>query len=312
MLSWLRKKSSSTRHIGIDLNDDGFGVAVIEERVGAPPRVTAARWFPIGPQQGRAARLAEAAAACDAHGLAVVATLPHASYSLVQLEAPDIPEAELAEAMRWRIKDLIDFPVEEAVVDLVHLPPSNRAGAQPLLYVVVARERDVASVARDLQAAGLDIAAVDIAEMAVRNLSLHLDRPARPRAYLHMQPGQTLIEIVDGERIFLSRRVQQEFDADADPVVLRAQLENLALEVQRSLDYFESQYALGPADKLSVLACAPRLYATFEEIARDFLTVSIERFDLDTLDVADGVDLSRLGRGAAALGAAMRRLPWAA
>ena len=127
-----------------------------------------------------------------------------------------------------------------------------------------------------------------------------------------MHPGQSVIEIVDGPQVYLSRRVQQDYDATADPVVLESQMENLALEVQRSLDYFESQYALGAADQLAVIVDDRALFDAFDAVARTFLTVSSVRFDVMRLATGSGVEPGRLERGVTAVGAAMRGLRWAA
>ncbi|MCB1724548.1 MAG: hypothetical protein KDJ39_12735 [Gammaproteobacteria bacterium] len=312
MRNWLKRRADSGRRVGLDVYADGFALAVIRTTDASAPVVDAARWFPLHGADALAGDLGRAVNELGVRGLPVVATLPHAAYSLVQLEAPDLEIDELREAMRWRVRDLIDFPVEQAIVDVFRLPASRRAGAPPLLYVVVARQADVQHLTQAVAAAGLDIVAVDIVEMAIRNLSRNLDRPQRPRAYLHLQPGQTVIEIADGDNIYLSRRVLQDYDGDADAVVLGAQMENLALEVQRSLDYFESQFALGAADRLSLIVCDNALFEAFSGVARSFLTVPTERFSFDAISMAPGVQLDVLGQGVTALGAAMRGVAWAA
>src|SRR6185295_14478160 len=43
-------------------------------------------------------------------------------YQMMQVEAPNVPEAEVKEALRWRIKDMIDYPVEAATVDGIFIP----------------------------------------------------------------------------------------------------------------------------------------------------------------------------------------------
>ena len=312
LFDWLKKKAGSSRCVGIDMVEDGCAIAVMDVADPDHPMVSAVRWCPLAADAKPGSVLADAVRDLGARGLPVHATLPYSSYSLVQLEAPELADDELREAMRWRVKDLIDFPVEQAAIDVFPLPESQRPGAPALLYVVVAQSAAVDSLAAALHEAGLKIEAIDIAEMAIRNLALHIDRPGRPRAYLHLQAGQTVIEIADGAQVFLSRRVMQDLDAGAAVELLQAQMENLALEVQRSLDYFESQYALGPADRLSVIVCDPTLFEAFATVARDFLTVQTERFSFDDLAVADGVEPAALSRGATALGAAMRGLPWAA
>ena len=54
--------------------------------------------------------------------------LPAGCYDLLLVESPSVPLEEKREAIRWRIKDLIDFPVTEAVIDWVELP-APAAGA---------------------------------------------------------------------------------------------------------------------------------------------------------------------------------------
>ena len=50
----------------------------------------------------------------DRAGSDVVATcvMPLGSYNLLQIEAPKVPPEELRSAVRWRVKDLIDFPID--------------------------------------------------------------------------------------------------------------------------------------------------------------------------------------------------------
>lgn len=292
--------------------DDGFALAVVGVREGAQPTVTGGRWFDVRDPAQRSSVLKHAVREMGVEHQPVIVTLSHSAYSLVQVEAPALDDAELREAMRWRIKDLIDFPVEQAVIDVFRLPQSRRPGAPELLYVVVARAAEVDALGTMLGDAGLHIVAIDIVEMAIRNLAQYLDRPGRPRAYLHLQPGQTVIEIADGSQVYLSRRILQAYDADADSAVLQSQMENLALEVQRSLDYFESQFALGPVDHVTVITCSDRLFDVFQPVAAALLTVGAVRFDFPHLGLADGVRLDALGRGVTAVGAALRGVAWAA
>lgn len=292
--------------------EDGCALALVDRAGVSGPVISGVRWCSFSRSPDKVSALRKMVRELGARGLPVVANLQSSAYTLVQLEAPELEPEELREAMRWRVKDLIDFPVEEAVIDVFNLPASRRPGTPDLVYTVVARSQAVEALGKLLTDAGLQVSAIDIAEMALRNLAMHLDRPERPRAYLHLQPGETVIEIADGPQVFLSRRVLQDFDVDAAADLLQVQMEGLALEVQRSLDYFESQYALGPADQLSVIACSDALFHAFSQVAQAFLTVQTERFGFSAIPVAAGVDLAVLGRGVTAVGAAMRGLPWAA
>ena len=60
------------------------------------------------------------------------------------------------------------------------------------------------------------------------------------------------------------------------------------------------------------MVCSNALYDALAVVASSFLTVAVERFDFSRMDIADDVALRDLERGIAALGAAMRPIPWAA
>jgi len=56
--------------------------------------------------------------------------LPAGQYQLLQIDAPaqteGLPPAERREALRWRIKEMVDFPVEAAGIDLLEIPAPGR------------------------------------------------------------------------------------------------------------------------------------------------------------------------------------------
>ena len=54
-----------------------------------------------------------------------------------------MPPAELRAAMRWRLKDSIDFRVEDAVIDVFDVPDQNRGGHGRMMYAVAARRSAV-------------------------------------------------------------------------------------------------------------------------------------------------------------------------
>src|SRR5687768_16775723 len=51
-----------------------------------------------------------------------VTLLPRNEYQIVLVDAPSVPADEVKAALRWRIKDMIDYPVDEATVDMLELP----------------------------------------------------------------------------------------------------------------------------------------------------------------------------------------------
>ncbi len=73
------------------------------------------------------------------------ATLLHpGEYQLLLVEAPAVPQAELKSAIRWRIKDMLDYHVDDAAMDVLDIPVENDApGKSHYMYAVAAKNETV-------------------------------------------------------------------------------------------------------------------------------------------------------------------------
>jgi len=110
-------------------------------------------------------------------------------YQLNAVEAPNVPPEERSGAARWRIKELIDYPVEAATIDVLDIPVEASARTHQL-YAVSAKNEIVAATVRRFQDAGVPLAAIDIPEMAQRNVSaLFGSRTAAWRFWPSMMPA---------------------------------------------------------------------------------------------------------------------------
>ena len=66
--------------------------------------------------------------------------LPRDEYRLSVMPEPDLPADELVHSVRWQLATTLDFPVEEAAVDLMKIPTQAwQPERAPELYVVAAR-----------------------------------------------------------------------------------------------------------------------------------------------------------------------------
>ena len=99
-----------------------------------------------------------------ARGATTVAAFEPQAYQLLHLEPPEVPDEEIRAALRWRIKDLINYPAEQAIIDL-YPPPASLANRVREFNVVVARESLVRDRIGLLESAGLRLEAIDIGEL---------------------------------------------------------------------------------------------------------------------------------------------------
>jgi len=232
------------------------------------------------------------------------------NYQLLQVDAPDVPPEELRDAVRWGLKDMLEFPVESATVDVAEIPVGQSAGRQAPLLAVAANNAVLAPRMRAFDVARLDLAAIDIAEMAQRNIAALLEDQNRGLVMLAFDESGGMLTFTFKGDLCVGRRIEVTSAqlADADET-RRAQLyERIGLDLQRSLDNFERQYTTVSVSKIVIGPCpfAPGLL----EHLRDYVYLPVVPLDLTTIVDCSGVpELSQLALQAERLtviGAALR------
>lgn len=168
--------------------------------------------------------------------------LGESQYRVAQLEAPSVPPEERVQALRWRLKDMVDFPVDGASIAVADIPAEGSRQAN--VFAIVAPREVIAERMALFHAARVPLEAIDIPEMAVRNVASLFEEPNRGLAFLVLNSGESLLTITYGGELYLSRRIEVSSQALAETDEERRQqmLERLALELQRTLDNFDRQY----------------------------------------------------------------------
>lgn len=212
----------------------------------------------------------------------LTALLDQDAYQTMLIEAPNVPDDELPSAIRWKVKDLLNFHIDDAVLD--HLPAPSRPGQPHSLFVVAAQAPAIRALAHAYHQAGLPLDVIDIRETAQRNLSARLVPAEYAAAMLHMEEGESgLLTFTFGDDLVFSRRIEGR-GAGRDFL-----FDRIAMEVQRSVDYFERQFSWLPLAKL-YLAPMPESALLARKLA-EYLPIGAEVVDLDRL-----FDLTGQGR----------------
>jgi MSHA biogenesis protein MshI len=172
--------------------------------------------------------------------------LKSGNYQIVQVEAPNnVPKAEARSAVRWRIREMIDYPVESATVDALFIPEGEGAAARlPQMFAVAARNDMVAATVKPFNDADIALEVVDIPELAQRNLARHLEPEGRGLGLLAFDADGALLTFTCDGELFQHRRIElslASFDG-ASPEQRVEHYERLVLELQRSLDNFDRQF----------------------------------------------------------------------
>lgn len=203
-------------------------------------------------------------------------------YQLLVVEAPSVPPQEMKTAVRWRIKDLLDFRVEEAAIDVLEIP-AQQGSKQRSLYAVAARNEVIRNCQSRFEEADIPLAAIDVPEMAQRNIAALLETPGRGLALLSFDAGGGLLTFTSGGELYHFRRIEVSLSqlTDADSERRQRSWERIVLELQRSLDHFDRNFHFIALNGL-LLAPLPNQSELREYLAAN-LYVPLETLNLETI-----------------------------
>lgn len=235
--------------------------------------------------------------------------LDPADYQILTLDVPAVPRAERRDAVRWRLKDMLDFPANEAALDCVDVPAVTAGDEPTKLLAVVSSQTTVARWMRRYHDSGLTLAAIDVPEMALRNVAL-LAGGDSAHAFLHIGLEAThLILLWQGELCTFRQldinapQLAAAGDEDKQPL-----LERLALEVQRTADAFARQF--NTADLSGLWVSSLTGTDALVEALGPMVNLRIHAFHIERQvnleGVAHATDLARRIDYTLAIGAALR------
>jgi MSHA biogenesis protein MshI len=303
--------------IGVTLGE-GLAIATVERVRDARPRLLGCSWMPtpepLGERELRAERQR-----LKLGRQRVNSVLEADEYQLLLVEAPRVEPTELRAAVRWRVKEMIDFHIDDAVIDVFEIPGQQQRGqGQAMMYAVVAKMARIRSRIGLLEGADLRLEVIDIPELALRNIAALAPEDASGLVTLQLGARSGLITLTRQQNLFLARRIdsggQTLLEAaagsdapEADEYGAVAQLvDSIVLEIQRSIDYYDRHFAQPPLAAVAVAPPGPGLDWLDEQLNRR-LGLPVRRLDLnEMLDAAAPLDEATQARCLLAVGAALR------
>lgn len=196
-------------------------------------------------------------------------------YQLLLLDALPVTQEEFREALNWRIRGMLSFPIEEAIIEYFSVPGKKSTPTQPMIAVIAARAAPISKMVAVLNKSDLYLTTIDIPELAMRNLSVLFEQDEKPSAFIYFYNTFVILNISCQKTLYFSRRIPLNMDATTKQL----NYEQLCLDILRYFDYFQSQWRLPTPSR--VLTAAEKGSTT--EIAKklsEFLLVSVEEFPL--------------------------------
>jgi MSHA biogenesis protein MshI len=305
------KDKRATGWMSIVLHDDGIRAVHVQRLHNSKPAVEWISSFPLT-KSGDDKPLEKMAKELRASRYECTTLLASTEYQMLSVEAPAVPQEELKTAIRWRLKDMLDFRVDDATIDVLDVPFEKDTPARNhSMYVVAARNQVIAQRQAWFIDAKIPLKVIDIPDLAQRNISTLLEVEGRGVALLSFDADGGLLTVTYSGELYLSRRMDVTLAqivkaAGEDKLAL---FEKITLELQRSLDHFDRQYHF---ISVSALQLAPlgSVNTGLADYLASNLYLPVESIKLETiLDLAKVPELKSEDlqqRYFLALGAALR------
>ena len=243
--------------VGVDYLSDGVAVVQVKTGGKTPGKILRQEFIE---SQGTSSQRKALHAWVDQHGLhktPCVCLINDDDCDINQIEKPNVDESELIQALTWKIKDLVSYDIDSAVVEVYPMPVSSKNKIHQV-SVVSAQDSVVADYVERIQSSGLTLKAIDIYDLVRKNLPSIRNSSETAQAVLSIEERIGELSIFYDTDLYVSRRfkigaVQLQTANSEDQSVY----DSLLLEIQRSLDYYESYYGLGSVRLMEVFPRTP-------------------------------------------------------
>lgn len=297
-ISWLKKRTAKAGRVGLAVGPDGLAAAYVDT---AGKLVFYQFLESVG---DRVSNLAELVEAQEWRAMPCSVVLHPVYYQLLLADSPQVESAELNAALRWKIKDLLDFPIDDAAVSHFLLPEDAYRGRQKKLYVGVLRKTLLQSLIEPIESSGLLVDCIEVSELALHNIISRLPQAGGGIAMVQLHEGEGFINLVEDGAVYLTRRLGvglEKYKAGTENTEF---FDSLFLEIQRSLDFYESQLGKGIITRLFYSPGLEHTAAVGEFLSRQ-LGINVAPLDLSQLGFVGAEDDQQLARCSSAIGAAL-------
>lgn len=170
-------------------------------------------------------------------------------YKLLQVDKPDVPSEEVLPALQWPLQELIGSQ-QSITYDYTDIPVKV-SGIDKVLAVAIAK-KEIENISEAIFEAELMLQSISVEEFATLNL---LPKSAEAIITLIQEQGEELvINIVRDGHLFFSRKLKgfENIASFSQQELEMGVLDSLGVQVQRTMDYFESQLRQPPVNRILV------------------------------------------------------------
>lgn len=180
---------------------------------------------------------------------------------LFEIEKPPVTQEEMPTAIRWKVKEMVEIPLEDMIIDTFDIiPPSSITSAAtraPQIFATVVNKNIVNEYFKRYSDANIPLEVIDIDELAQRNIANLFEQEKKGLVLLTFTEEGGLLTVSYNKELYFYRRLDISLEQllqlkDADYEKRYKVLDRITTELQRSLDKVERQYSFISLNKIYV------------------------------------------------------------
>jgi len=281
LLSFFNKTQGKSGMVGLYATPEILTLAYVEHNNGAPELICCEELSASGADE-RSRALDKLIQKYKLEKTRTSFVLSPNDYKLLLVEAPNVEPDEMAGAVKWKIKDLVGHPIEEMAITVFDVPEGAYRAQANMVYAVAARKPRIHDIIELVQNADLELVAIDIPELVMLNLIDSCADDEQGLAFLDLREDGSTLNLSRQGEIYLTRRLNTRID---DQVMNTdewgAIRERLIVEIQRSLDYYQSQMGQPLVPKV-MIAPRPNDAKKLAEELKTAMAVDVDCMDIQS------------------------------
>jgi Tfp pilus assembly PilM family ATPase len=207
-------------------------------------------------------------------------------YQLLVHDELPVKDEEFQSAVRWQIRKLLPFSIDDAYIDSFVIPPAQITNPKKMIMIVAAQRSIIHPLALQISESGLNLTNIDIQELALRNITALYEKDDTTTALLYLREKASELVITRQKLFYFSRHLDWNFDFLTKSVVdqdsINGYLDKLSLEIQRSFDYFHSQWRIPAPSRVLIASLNPEILDVASYLSQR-LKVQASNIDLNLM-----------------------------
>ncbi|KTD50721.1 hypothetical protein [Legionella quateirensis] len=272
------KAKKPSRQLSCLLSEHGFSLVELEE--GSRIRFCEHHYFPDPKPELFTKGISEATKRYNLFGQPCQVILSPGLYQLLLMDALEVPEQEMAKALRWHLKGMIDYPLNDIAVDTFMVPLHGAGGLRKRVFVAVTPQIELITKVELLKRCLLNISSISIAELALSQLVMRAPiDPESPSIVVSYDANVCRLHIYYKDNLYLSRALS------ISPSIIEPDstaIHDMVLEIQRSIDYCLIELKLPEPKKIfftpSFYAAGDLFPQLKEDLAKDVLLLDVHAY----------------------------------